>query len=264
MTLHRTLVWVAGTFVLLLSALPVRAIDVPPRPPTSAPGKIRDLAATVRVRRALQEDSVLAGLNLSVWVENGVASLWGPVPTEEIGRQAVTKLESVRDIAEVRPNLYVRKPEPERLLLAERAPPADSLARIDVFKPDSDQIEPTPPARPAAPVPLNAELAAAPPRQSPPRAMAKELATPRLLAPRAVASARRPPEAEVVRRPRANLAEQVEQARRADPRFRDIPVRLNGTSVEVRRAADDDGLALALANALRRIPGLTDVVLTDD
>lgn len=262
MILHRRLVWMGSILVLLLSMLPARAVEAPPRPPASALGKIRDLAVTVRARRALQEDSVLGALNLGVWVENGVAVVWGPVPSQDVGRRALAKLRSVTGIAEVRPDFHLRQPDADRLLADLTPRPVDALARIDVYKPDSARSEPLPMPRA---IPQPAELAvatAARPSAHPPAVRDRE--TPRLLAPRAVASVRRQPEAEVVRRPRASLAEQVDQVRRADPRFRDIPVRLRGTSVEVRRGDGEDEAATELANRLRRLVGITDVLLTDD
>ncbi|MFO0927358.1 MAG: BON domain-containing protein [Gemmataceae bacterium] len=260
MILHRTLAWMASTLVLMLSTLPARAVDAPPRPPTSALGKIRDLAVTVRARRALQEDSVLGALNLGVWVENGVASVWGPVPSDEVGRRAIEKLRTVAGVADIRVDFHHRPRDPDHLLADLTPRPGEALARIDVYKPDSGRVESLPMPRPT---PQPAELAVATAPRPPAPAAVRDRETPRLLAPRPVASVRRQPEAEVVRRPRASLADQVDQVRRADPRFRDIPVRLRGTAVEVRRGDADDA-ATDLANRLRRIPGVTDVLLTDD
>jgi hypothetical protein len=235
------LLWTAGALAVLLAALPARAIDAPGRPPVSALGKIRDLALTVRARRALQEDRVLSTLNLGVWVENGVASVWGPVPSEQVGRQAVAKLEAVKGVVEVRTDFHVRGPDAGKDQIAGLSPGQGSLDRFDVFKRDREE---PPPRQPATPV-----------------AVARE--APRLLAPRAVSAPRRQPEAAVVGRERPSLAEQIERLRGADPRFRDVLVRIQGTTLEVRRG-DPDEHAVAFANQLRHIRGVTDVILTDE
>src|SRR5262245_11256199 len=107
MTLLRTNPWTAACLVLALSTLPARAVEEPPRPPTSALGKIRDLAATVRARRLRDEGRSLRPLRLGVGVDNGVISVWGPVPSKEVARQAIAKLETIRNITEVRPNFYL-------------------------------------------------------------------------------------------------------------------------------------------------------------
>src|SRR5262245_37237540 len=112
MRLMRRLTWTAACLALALSTLPARAVDEPPRPPTSALGKIRDLAATVRARRLLEEDRVLRPLNLGVSVDNGVVSVWGPVPSQEVARLAVAKLETIRNVTEVRSNFYLSDNQP--------------------------------------------------------------------------------------------------------------------------------------------------------
>ena len=68
MRLPRCVVCTAAGLAMALSALPARAAGEPPRPPQSALNKLRDLSATVKARRLLQDDPALARLNLGVEV----------------------------------------------------------------------------------------------------------------------------------------------------------------------------------------------------
>ena len=96
----------AGAF-LLAAAL---ARGLPP-PPTASHDQARDLQVMVHVRRALKEDPALAELNIGVRVRDGVATLWGPVPSEDVIPKARKVLESVRGVLGVASDLYVRVPE---------------------------------------------------------------------------------------------------------------------------------------------------------
>lgn len=232
MRLNQGLLWTAASFTLALSALPAWGIDEPPRPPASALGKIRDLAATVRARRLLQEDRVLGPLNLGVAVENGVVSLWGPVPSRDVARQAIAKMETIKGITDVRTNFYFKDNQS-----------ASTPERIATAKPEFETGK--------LPVP-----------QSPP---ADEV--PKVFAPRPVAAAaRREPPASVVHLPKPadSLTGKVSEARQSEARFRAIAVDVQDTVVLVRRAASPPRDVMDLVQKLRRIPGVSDVILTND
>lgn len=62
----------------------------------------RDLERELHARAALQRDRELVSFNLIVRVEQGVATVSGPVPSRELGERAVRILKKVRDIHEVR------------------------------------------------------------------------------------------------------------------------------------------------------------------
>jgi hypothetical protein len=62
----------------------------------------RDLERELHARAALQRDRELVTFNLFVRVEQGVATVSGPVPSRELGERAVRVLKKVRDIHEVR------------------------------------------------------------------------------------------------------------------------------------------------------------------
>jgi hypothetical protein len=242
MKLMRQLMWSAALAALALPAGPARAERVePPRPPVSALGKIRDLAATVRARRALQEDPALATLNLGVQVDNGVVSVWGPVPSRDVERQAVARLEAVKGVIEVRPRFYLDQPR-------------DAAPLIDLARPVG-----APERVSAKPGIETGQLPAATVGRDQPRDDG-----PRLFAPRP-ASARPEAAAAVVKlpRPAAPLAEQVRQAQLSEKRFGGIAVELRGTAVLVRRGEAPGRDLMDLVGKLRRIEGISDVILSD-
>jgi len=90
-----------------LLALPVNAA-----PQLTIPW-LRDMQVTVYARRALADDPELSRWNLGVNVRDGIATVWGPVPNDEVGRKAVKAIEQVRGVMSVRSDLYPlgRKPE---------------------------------------------------------------------------------------------------------------------------------------------------------
>ena len=107
--------------------------DVAPTFPSSSPST-RDMQVLLRVRRALRTDDVLASHNVGVSVRDGVATLWGPLPSGDYIRRAQAAVGDVRGVRSVRSELYVAKePLPPAFILPEtttpdRAPPRDALA----------------------------------------------------------------------------------------------------------------------------------------
>lgn len=245
MSLIRSRIWTAAMLALALSALPVRAVSEPPRPPTSALGKIRDLAATVKARRVLQENPALAELNLGVSVENGVAQVWGPVPTTELAREAVVRLEGISGVRQVRSNFYVEDRKDRRLLDLVR--PEGVPERIEAAKPEIETGK-LPPLRPAVTVGRTTR-----PAEN----------GPTLFAPRAVPSQRSEAAAE---QPRStgSLSEQVRQLQQAEPRFRGIVVEVQNQSLHVRQGNQSGADVMELVQKLRRLPGVRDVLLSND
>jgi hypothetical protein len=219
MRMPRHSLWTAAGLALALSALPATAVNEPPRPPQSALNKIRDLTATVRARRALQDDPALARLNLGVEVDNGVATVWGPVPSIAVGRVAAAKLEGLKGVTRVKSNFYVEERRDPLLDLVRTGGPPE---RVEVAKPRDAAVKV---GRSAAEGPA-------------------------LLGPRPA----RPV-------PLAELAAQLQQS---EPRFRAIGVEVRDGTVLVRRGAVPGPDVMDLANKLRRIPGVRDVILTGD
>src|SRR4051794_23423697 len=75
---------------------------LPVRPPGKFFPRLHDVRLTSHARRALLEDCQLAPLNLGVKVKDGVATLWGPVPSEKVAEEALERVKGVEGIAGVR------------------------------------------------------------------------------------------------------------------------------------------------------------------
>lgn len=251
---HILLRCLAVAVALAGSLVPVGAEAPKPGPPRAA---VRDLQLTVHGRRALQEDGELAALNLGVRVRDGVATLWGPVPSVHLIARAVQRLEAVQGILEVKTELYVARPEKKNDLLAFPLAPDERLRSESASpNPESGIIgglsgrtvsgpEPAVASRPAAsllaPVPIEAALAATPPVAPPAQLASQPLPShpDRLL-----------------------LA--VERVRRGDARFRTLRTEVKGSTILVTGAAAQGDEVMALAQTLSRLPGVERVITRND
>jgi hypothetical protein len=259
-------------WALALAALgwmgPARAgPPLPPLPPPLGESLERDARATVRARQALAADPELGPLNLSVWVRRGTATLWGPVPSAEAGRRAARRVSQVEGVEYIRNEFYVSArarprdelvlslPEPTRTEVASPDRETEALPRAllralaeKAAPPDIGPGEGLPPmasTRPAAKAvqPVSRESVAPAP---PPRA--------RLLPPVPLGPA---PAVEP-------LAAAVERVRRGEARFVPVRATVSGSTVTLRpgEAAGED--VTALAQALRRLPGVTEVLIRSE
>jgi hypothetical protein len=226
MTRSRFLACLASGLLALALGSSSRADPPLHQPPQEALDRLRDLALTLRARRTLQEDNTLASYNLGVWVENGVAKLWGGVPNSEVGRQAVARLKGVAGIREVHSQLHTM-PLPEVPL---------AIGHSVGYGPRS--VPPPPPV-----VPTAAPTAPVSPRPTPALRPARELQS-------------QPPQPTLVERARAIVL--------SDSRFHSIPVSLQDGVLFVRRGIASDEDTAELAQRLRQLSGVADVVLTSD
>jgi hypothetical protein len=220
-------------------------------PPPEALAMIRDMRLTVHARRVLSEDERLRPYNLSVKVHDGVATLWGPVPSDEDGRRALRLVGEVRGVLWVRSELYVSdeiRPRPQ---------PREGPTRVQAALPDPETgALNTLTARPPA------ELPAAAPESGPgdglqPMSKAPTVQPVRLLAPVPIEGAGQPAAAP------ATLAAAVEQVWRGQERFRPIRVEVRGQTVVVRGGQARGEDVMALAQALRRVAGVAQVLVQD-
>ena len=117
--LGRTLARLAAAGLCVIALAALAPADAPPT--ANAKDGYRDLQLTVHVRRALHEEEALASVNVGVRVRDGVAILWGPVPSAEAIAKAVARAERVQGIFSVRNELYVAAPasDPNARLLVE-------------------------------------------------------------------------------------------------------------------------------------------------
>ncbi len=193
----------------------------------------RDIQWTVHARMALADDPILGPANLGVRVQDGVAVLWGPVPSEEARRRAVEIVKQVKGVFEVRDaDVYVAVPPPE-------APPPATPTRTESDAPDPltgtiDALT----ARPAGDVP------------SPPAVL---LGPPSPLSPRTVSAA--PPD---------DLASALERVRLSESRFQAVDYRLEGDAVVLRRSGSSAEDKMAFARAISHLPGLSRIEVRDD
>ncbi|MBY0231904.1 MAG: BON domain-containing protein, partial [Gemmataceae bacterium] len=131
--------------ILGLAMLPGSAEAAEPmRPPDGPLAMLRDLRLTIQARRALQSDRVLSNLNLGVEVRGGVAVAWGPVPDDAAAQRAVSRLESLPGIVDVRTEFHSAR-------LDRAKEPAFRVAKVELPSPET--AKPAPPAKPA-PVPV--------------------------------------------------------------------------------------------------------------
>ncbi len=72
------------------------------------PSADNDAAATLAARKALHDDDQLAGLSLGVSVKDGVATIWGLVPTDSSARRVERRVKSIAGVREVRGDLHVQ------------------------------------------------------------------------------------------------------------------------------------------------------------
>jgi hypothetical protein len=216
----------------------------PPALPPAARSRGRDLELTVHARRALQVDARLGPLHLGVRVRDGVATLWGPVPTAEDVRRAVKVLEVVPGLAAVRSELRLEKGQPENLLAV--PVPVDPPTRTDAASPDpvSGSLNtltrrnparfPLTPERPPPAAALLPPVVGAPP------------ATPRM--------APAPP----------TPAEAIEALRLSERRFRRIRAEVRGGTVLLHPADTPREDVMAFYQLLAQVPGVERVVVKND
>jgi hypothetical protein len=248
---------VVAVLVFGAAADPQRASDAPP---TQKKLTFRDIQLTVHARKALAGDPVLGPTNLGVRVQDNVAQLWGPVASEEVRRRAVEVVKRVKGVFEVRdgdvyiaaspPTLDVPSPPPEAPTRTESASPDPASGKI------GDLIGRTaaPPA--AVPPPILGS-----PFQGVEAAPARTSSAAPFVAWSPAVVAWSPDHATAG----ADLRAAVDLVRQADPRFRAIDCWVEGDVVVLRPGAAHGEDAMAFAQAISRLPGLSRIVVrTDD
>jgi hypothetical protein len=227
---------------LILCAAPALAA-----PRLSFPS-LRDMQTAINARRALLADPKLSRLNLSVSVRDGVATLWGPVPNADVGRQAAAKIAGVRGIQQVKSDLYRLGPTRDEDL-PDLPFVYDAPTRSESASPDRDsgQINLTGrgnPAPPAGPLPPQHSVS--------------------LLAPLAAAEERSgavAPAAAVAVAPAGPVMDGIARLRRAEERFRAIVVEVRDATVTVHLTGARGEDAMAFAQAISRLTGVERVLV---
>jgi hypothetical protein len=220
-------------------------------PPTPAPS-VRDMRLAVHVRGALLEDSELAPFNVGVKVRDGVAVLWGPLPSVELQQRALKRAEEVQGVLGVRSEMHVAAVKPAEE--ARRAPGSDEVIRSTSASPGSlgtltgrtqgmlvpstsaHAADPPEPAEPSpSPVVLLAPVAVTPPTEAVPAAVNDD-----------------------------ELAASIQKLRRGNERYLLIQTERKGSVVVVRGGEAPGEDVMAFARALANLPGVERVVLRGD
>jgi len=240
----------ASCLTLALVATQSLAVDEPPRPPMTALGKIRDLAATVKARRMIEQDPTLAALNLGVDIENGLARIWGPIPSEKVGEKAVLKLKMIPDISEVRPTFYLEDPAKDPVAITNTN---EDLKRVAVAKPEIETGQ----------MPNSTINGTSPPETQPTKTPEQ---APRLFAPRVSTKGRANNET-LVRNsaePIESLSDQIRDIQKSDTRFTSIHVENQRGNLVVRRNDVNGRTVMELVGKLRQLPGVRNVMIASD
>lgn len=215
-----------GLPLLLNSSL---AAAPPLRPLLPQPSE-RDVQLGVYARRALMSDARLGPLNLGVSVRQGVATLWGPVPSIALEKEAIERLRPIQGLIAIHSELYVTPGE---------EPAIEKL--------------PEPLQDPRAPGALAARLSVREPL--PPLSVTESLSLP----PPSVSLSR--PAIELPPDASPPLLLHIEQLRQSDPRFRLLKPQLQGGVVYLYGMAARWEDVHDLTRLLTALPGVDRVTL---
>jgi osmotically-inducible protein OsmY len=247
--LGRTLVLLAGAGLCVVALAAAN-----PPPAGNLNDAYRDLQLTVHVRRALREDDNLVSVNVGVRVRDGVAILWGPVPSAEVVTKALARVEKVQGILGVRNETYIAlpdrnlepipiplvPPDPQRSASASPDPASGSLNSLTTTAregPDDGAASDPPPAAGRRAIPSTSPEA--PTAEHTPRARPVSRPAPA---------------------PAESLSAAVATLRTGETRFRTLRVEVKGGTVVVAGAAERQEDVMALARLISRLPGVERVV----
>lgn len=232
--------------------LPVNGAEPPPRfasIPIAARDDARDWVLSNQARRALLKDEQIASLNVGVTVKDKVATIWGTLPSADVGKRAEEMLKKINGIASVVNECKIvppANPVPQQV--------ADAVKRLQ--ENDSVASKPTPP-----PVATTGRQVVAKP-------------APEMLPPRAVNEpheARLPP---LPSQPGAVLLppvltsavretgfDSVEKVRDSEPRFKEVALDVKGGVVKINGRVSKMKDAWDLAEKLNQVNGVRQVIL---
>lgn len=208
---------------------------------------LRDMQVTIYARKALSEDAALARLNLGVNVRDGIATVWGPVPSNDLSRKAVQKLEGVKGVLQVRSDLYLLGPRKE-----------DEFPDLPFVFETPTQSESASPNFDSGTIQnLAATVYPGFPTETPASTLQASVS---LLPPVAMAQGAKPGAA-VVSQTRDLVTAAIERLRKADDRFRPITCEIKDGAVLLRPAQGRSEHVMAFAQAISQLPGVDRVVV---
>jgi osmotically-inducible protein OsmY len=183
-----------------------------------------DGAVTLRAKKALWDNPTLLKLNLGVRVQNGVATLHGPIPHAALAEQAISSVRGVAGVRDVVSELYVVSPD-SPLAQAMKDP---VTARRPAVTPDEMTRTPIESVRPA-----ESERPGTTPQSFVPPLAAPTKATP--------------------------LIEQIAQLRDRDQRFAEIRIEIRSGHVTLRGIVSRSQDAWDFVRLVRGLPGVAGV-----
>jgi osmotically-inducible protein OsmY len=260
---RRSIEWLARTGLCAGVLLAAAQLATGVSPPTSGSrDPIRDLQVLVHARSALRENPVLASLNMGVRVHDGVATLWGPVPSADLIPKALKTLESVQGVLDARSELYVNVVEkPDDQLFIPLPPEKPTIT--ESASPDTESgLVKTLTGRPAKSAAVPAETGGG---TSSGVQLSAPIAIPDTAAPVTPAAGPVAPATQAAPAKVDTLAAAVELLRRGSPRFRTLRVEVRAGVVSLAGRSDQGEDVMALARAISLLPGVQRVLTkTDD
>jgi hypothetical protein len=253
--------WTPALLGLLLLGASCGAREVPW---AAAESELEDLRLAVKARTLLHRDPALGPMNLGVDVRRGVATLWGPVPSEAHLRHAVEILRGSPGIREVRADVYLASRDGfsgGRLTLPEDLTPTTSASAVP------DRVHGRLPAWTG--VRLLPSVAVA--REEDPagfrtldlRKGAASGSPVALLAPIPVPD-QLPGSGSTARPTGDTLLAALADLHRSNPRYQRIHIEVREGVVSLRSRGTADGLVMAFARKARTLPGVRRVVIRQD
>ncbi|HVS36744.1 MAG TPA: BON domain-containing protein, partial [Gemmataceae bacterium] len=196
----------------------------------------RDIQLTVFVRKALADDPVVGPVNLGVRVQDNVAVLWGPAPSEAVRRRAVELTKKAPGVFEVRDaDVYIAAPAPPAPTPVPLPPPPETPTLIE-----SDS--------PQAPTGKSDAAPAAPAVDSPP--------APTVVLRPPTPATDGPPAQLVSAASLDDLAAAVARVRLAEERFHAVNYHMDGDAVVLYMGAGRAEEVMAFARSIAHLPGL--------
>jgi BON domain len=249
---------VYGGAAVLLGLMPpefvltVRGAEPPPRLAaiSVAPREdARDWVLANQARRALLKDEQIASFNVGVSVKDKVATIWGTLPSAEVGKRIEEMLKKINGIASVVNECKIvppASPVPQQV--------ADAVKRLQ----DGEEVASRPVAPPAATT--GRQVVAKP--------------APEMLAPRPVNDPHearltplQPPPAAVLLPPVLSSDaptmgnDSVETVRNSEPRFKEVALDVKGGVVKINGRVGKMKDAWDLAEKLNNVNGIRQVIL---
>lgn len=209
-----------------------------------------DARLTLESRQSLNADEKLAALNLGVTVKAGVATLFGPVPSDELARRAEARVRVVTGLRNVRNDLHVVPPtEPDMRKLAaalEKAGPSRSPVPDPILTLDPAGASPLPPKTQRGPTPVSSLFS-----------LAKSDPAPATIAPaQPIGHGPIPPAFPGEQPPANDPSAEIDKLRRSDNRYQGLQAKWSQGVVSINGSLKKWRDLWDFADAVAKLPGV--------